>query len=176
MLALVLSLWFSPRNSGLGDIHKLFQASLWFKLCLYHTWYFKDPLILNDKRLLAQKYSRAASLEVLRPFLFLDPVLWSDQPFLYCIKMSVSDFNKHLQTWLCCVNIIYNIPVFLDIQKDNVSIKLSFMLQLLNFILQYFQLSDKIACTVFYRVWCACKYSAHLNFTMIFGNFLFIFQ
>jgi hypothetical protein len=41
----------------------------------YHTLYFKDPLIFNDKRLLAPKYSGAASLEVLHPFLFLDPVL-----------------------------------------------------------------------------------------------------
>ncbi len=53
----------------------------------------------NDKRLLAPKYSGASTLEVLRPFYILDPilqsdapplyildpVLWSDQPILSCI-------------------------------------------------------------------------------------------
>ncbi len=74
-------------------------------------WYFKDPLIFNDKRLLVPKYSGAASLEVLCPFIFLDPVLWSDQPLLYSIYTSFLDFNKHLQTWLRCVNLIYNIEL-----------------------------------------------------------------
>ncbi len=49
---------------------------------IYHTWYFKDPLIFNDKRLLTPKYSGAASLEVLCPFYFW--IWFSDQIRLFC--------------------------------------------------------------------------------------------
>ena len=39
-----------------------------------------DIFILLDKALLAPKYSGVSSLEVLRPFYILDPVLQSDAP------------------------------------------------------------------------------------------------
>ncbi len=51
--------------------------------CKYHTWYFKDSLIFNGKRLLATKYSGAASLEVLHPFYFW--IWFSDRIRLFCI-------------------------------------------------------------------------------------------
>jgi hypothetical protein len=41
-----------------------------------------DPLIFNDKRILAPKYSGAASLEVLRPFYFW--IWFSDLIILFC--------------------------------------------------------------------------------------------
>ncbi len=66
---------------------------------------------------------QSTSLEVLRllyildpilksdapPLYILDPVLWLDQPTFLCIWTSVLDLIKHLWTWLCCINIIYNI-------------------------------------------------------------------
>ncbi len=75
----------SNPDPGEKSYFKVVYLLIFCMYSMYHTWYFKDPLIFNDKRLLAPKYSGAASLEVLRPFLFLDPVLWSDQPFLNCI-------------------------------------------------------------------------------------------
>jgi hypothetical protein len=49
---------------------------------LYHIWYFKDPLIFNDKRLLVPKYSGATSLEVLCPLYFW--FRFSDRISLFC--------------------------------------------------------------------------------------------
>jgi len=58
------------------------HLSVHLSVYLYHTWYFKDPLIFNDKHRLAPKYSGAASLEVLRPSHFW--IQFSDRISLTC--------------------------------------------------------------------------------------------
>ncbi len=87
----------------------------------YHTRYFHSLMT----RAFWRQNIQNTSLEVLRPFYILDPilksdspplyirdpVLWSDQPIISCIKASVLVLIKHLRTWLRCVNIIYNIKV-----------------------------------------------------------------
>ncbi len=60
-----------------GKCYKRFLSRIY-----YYTWYFKDPLIFNEKRLLVPKYSGAASLEVLCPLHFW--IRFSDQIRLFC--------------------------------------------------------------------------------------------
>ncbi len=65
------------------NIHNADEESTWKSMTTrYHTWYFKDPLIFNDKRILTPKYSGAAPLEVLHPFYFW--IQFSDRISLFC--------------------------------------------------------------------------------------------
>jgi hypothetical protein len=118
---------FTTTFQSLSKWLKILKFQTWQRIKLksqyrsYHIWYFHSLMT----RTFWRQNIQSTSLEVLCPFYILDPILQSDAPpsifsirFSDWISLSFPVYKllfwilkKHLQTWLRCVNIIYNIQL-----------------------------------------------------------------